>query len=83
MLNFDKVVAKDNYAIDVTTMDIKPTGVVYSSNSSTPNDYTNDIVVNTVDLNRGLEDLGGQFSTLMPMQNLECFDTIRIMSKLS
>ena len=54
----------------------KSTSVVYSSNSSTLNAYTNDIVVNIVDLNRGLEDLGGQFSTLMPMQNLECFDTI-------
>ena len=61
----------------------KSTSVVYSSNSSTLNAYTNDIVVNIVDLNRGLEDLGGQFSTLMPMQNLECFDTIRMVSKLS
>ena len=61
----------------------KSTSVVYSSNSSTLNAYTNDIVVNIVDLNRGLEDLGGQFFTLMPMQNLECFDTVRMVSKLS
>ena len=61
----------------------KSTSAVYSSNSSTLNAYTNDIVVNIVDLNRGLEDLGGQFSTLMPMQNLECFDTVRMVSKLS
>nr|POE75070.1 hypothetical protein CFP56_15859 [Quercus suber] len=65
---------KDNSVTNVTTTDVKPIGVLFSSTFNTRSAYTNDSVVNTVELNSGLADLGGQFDATIPMQNIECID---------
>ena len=69
VFNFGKGGAKENLRTEVTSMDAKPTGVVFSSHDNSHINYSNEIVVNYVDLNNGLEELGSQLPTSMPMQN--------------
>ena len=61
---------KDTSMTDVTTMEFEPTGVLLSNASNMCNAFINDSHVNTVELNNGLADLGGQFHATMPMQNV-------------
>lgn len=63
---------KENLGTEVTSMDVEPSGVVFSSLNNLHGNYTNVKVVNSVVLNNGLEVLGSQLPYPMPMQNVKC-----------
>ena len=65
---------KDTLVTDVTTMEFEPVSVLLSNASNIHNAFINDSHVNTVELNNGLADLGGQFHATMPMQNVRGSD---------
>ena len=65
-----EISTKDTSVTDVTTMEFEPASVLLSNASNIRNAFINDSHVNTVELNNGLADLGGQFHATMPMQNV-------------
>lgn len=70
--NFGMGRLKENLGTEVTSMDVEPSGVVFSSLNNLHGNYTSVKVVNSVVLNNGLEVLGSQLPYPMPMQNVKC-----------